>query len=538
MAAKRPNPLTDRIARAIQAQDAWRAAQGAADAIGMIPDAVGRVAQGVQDYAYSRTPEQFGQDVYGLAYRAADDNMRGFTQNPVRHMANQAYSMSPLAAIPPAIRAYNQVVKAQQTGTRPAWRDAMGEVGLAAFGALPGAGGKGKAAAKVLKEGEALLRDAEGVAQIGHNMAPTTKKALATESRYLPPGQKPIVTQAGERREPLGGHEQFYAQHPSAFTPFYNIKPVVDPSEVAATYEDYVQKAPVRMLTPADLEGAFVASLTGDSSISGKNMTGLNGLEFKAPVSLDGGPDHAWMQDALGHPAGWASMKTQINRLKGPIRSALDQGKDIYGLTTNMGPKSLDQTTMMTDAIARMVQGGDVSKSAIQAFDQKMNDLGMKLPSIGNTDELIHVLGQSSQNARKRFVDEVDTSPQLAAGLPEVGAVRMSLTNPDLLQMPGGASGYRIVKFGPESLRQMEEGTYRPHPSYDTPIWATPYGGYDELVPFDLQFPDWVQDRRIAGKLPGDDLRSLDLKKPVQFMSPQVVDKLMLFRSGAQKRRR
>ena len=512
-------------------------------------------AEALRRYARSRTPAQAWGDAVEMAKGLGVSALEGGIREANKIADEDGFDLTRSfdrwvgdaieGVVDKGKAAYAADRKAQASGRREDYKDAVlavGGVTAAAADALTG-GGKTKVAKAVVSEAQAvrrkadaIMRDADGVAQIGHNAPPATKKALATESRYLPPGQMPIVTQAGKRREPLGGREQLNAQHPSPFGPYHNIKPSVDPNEVRGDYRPMVEMRQPNMLTPADLEGSDVVSLYGDRSRAGEYLTGINGREFDKPVELHGGPDYGRMHEAEGSPAVWASEAGAVAALNGRIRRAIEAGRDVHGVYTPMGPKSLDQSTMMTDTLARMIQSGDIKKGDLKAFDRMVNSQGWKLPSVGNTDELIEVLGRGTQGARKLFVDEMDKGPWLEAGFPDVGAARIALTAPDMLDMPAGASGYRIVKFGPETLEAIDD-PYRIHGSYDTPMAGQNVGQLDELVPFDMLFSDWSQARRAAGLGGGSDLRSLEMKKPYQTMTPEVVDRLMSFRAGAKKRR-
>ena len=390
----------------------------------------------------------------------------------------------------------------------------------------------------VAKGGKAVAKGvARRVAGIGHNRPPTTKKASAPDSRYARQADAgPVVTQAGARREPLGGPEQHRAQHPGAFGPYHNLKPQIDPNEVAGIYEPLNPWGlpPVRRITPADLEGGDVISLYGDRTRAGERLMGLQGAPFERPVDLHGGPDFGRMHESAGSRSVWASEPSPTAGLKKKIAKSLSEGRNVFGVYTPMGPQSLDQTTMMTDTLAQMIKQSELSPSSVAAFDKSVAQLG--LPSISDPDAVAAALATKNQGQRLAWVRAIDNASRLAEGFPEVGAARLALTNPELREMPAGASGYRVMKFGPESLEAVTETPIR-HGSYSANILGENLGAFDELVPFNMLFRDTFNQRRAEGRDYLSDLRALELSKPVQTMTPEVVDSLMSYQLGARRRR-
>lgn len=355
-------------------------------------------------------------------------------------------------------------------------------------------------------------------------------EAKAAAGKFLPAGQVPVVTQAGQRGLPIGGADQMLVQHPGAFGAFHSVKTPVAPHEVTASYL-VPQLAKPKILTPEDLAGADVISLYGDRTRAGGHLTAVNGQTLANPVELQGGPDFGRWQEAGGSPAVWASEKSPVSQLRNQIAKSLDAGRDVYGVYTPMGPGSLDQSTMMTDTLTQMLQGSDVLKKHLDAFDRTMKQMGLTLPSARDPEALAAALHDSTQGARRDFTQTMDSADWLGRGFPDVGAARMALTDPNLLDVPAGASGYRLMKFGPETLERMDPTM--PHGSYSEQMAGENAGQLSSLVPFDMMFPTWAAGRREAGKAPGSDLRAFEMSKPTQTMTPEAVDGLMDYQQRA-----
>jgi hypothetical protein len=133
----------------------------------------------------------------------------------------------------------------------------------------------------------------------------------------------------------------------------------------------------------------------------------------------------------------------------------------------------------------------------------------------------------AKQGQRKSLVELMDSAKALEAGFPDVSATRIALTEPQLMQAPGGASGFQVVKFGPESLEPVN--VTLPHPTYGTQMAGTPVGGFENMVPFDMLYPDLIKERRALGLAPGKDLRSFEFRKPTQTIDQETLDRLMKY---------
>ena len=343
-------------------------------------------------------------------------------------------------------------------------------------------------------------------------------------SAFQRPSVEPIVTQAGRMGIPLGGAEQMAAAHPSAFGPYATIAPRVSHEDFSATYKPMFDMGDRQSFDPQRLENSLVFPLYGDRTIAGQRVTSINGAPVDVPTF--GGPRYPEMNAAQGSSAGWASEPAPIGALKNKIRSGLDQGKDVYGVYTAMSPRSGDQTTMMADALLQQIGQSKISKKDIQAFNLDAKEILPGFPGVQHPDAMSY-LTQAPQGARKQIVELMDSAKYLKAGFPDVSSARMALTEPGLLDKPSGASGFSVVKFDESSL-----GTHKntlEHPTYPTQIAGRPMGQFDQQVPFDMLYPDFINERRAAGASAGKDLRAFEFRRPSQVVTPEQIDNVMKY---------
>lgn len=339
----------------------------------------------------------------------------------------------------------------------------------------------------------------------------------------LGPGTEPVVTQLGRRGLPLRGAEQMAAAHPSKFGPFSVIKPRRPQAEVSVRRELTVPRSR-KVVSPEILENATVVPLLGDRSIAGLSVKSIN--DVPVDVASLGGPLYGETNAALGSPAAWASEKAPIGLLRKKIAEAMDRGRDVYGVYTAMGPRAADQTTMMTDALLQQIAQADIGKRAMQSFDKEVRGFLPDFVGARDTGALAQ-LQAATQGTRKLFAEAMESAPRLKQGFPDLSASRIALTEDDLLDAPAGSSGFSVVKFGPESLTPHEVSLE--HPTYPAQIAGEPLGQFEDMIPFDMLYRDFLNERRVRGAPAGQDLRSLDFSKPSSDIDAEAVDRIMRY---------
>ena len=357
----------------------------------------------------------------------------------------------------------------------------------------------------------------------------SSPEVAKSNRRFTPefkrPSEKPLATQMGEQGLPVRGMDLVEAQHPSPFGVFSKYKTPKDPLETEVVAEPYAVMPTDRRFDTSRLENARVVSLLADKSRAGDRLRSIDG--FPMDVYTQGGPMHAALQEALGGSSAFANTGGGLTSLRKQIAAGLEEGRPVFGVTTTMGPSSLNQTVDMVDILHQMAQTSPISKSDLADFNEKARSL---LPGYAGLldEDAVRQLQGATQGQRKAFVKLMDNADALARGLPNVPAARFGLTDPNLVDVPSGVSGYSFVELGPESLQKLDSSIK--NRSYVEDLTGK-FGGRGPLVPFSTMFSDFIKERRAAGLPAGSDLRSLEFQKPVQDMTPEVYDRLMRYLS-------
>ena len=347
--------------------------------------------------------------------------------------------------------------------------------------------------------------------------------------RFIPefkrPSEKPLATQMGEQGLPVRGMDLVEAQHPSPFGVFSKYKTPKDPLDTEVVVEPYAVMPTDRRFDTSRLEGARIVSLLADKSRAGDRILSIDGLPMD--VYTQGGPMHAALQEALGGSSGFANTGGGLTTLRKQIATGLEEGRPVFGVTTTMGPESLNQTVDMVDILHQMARTSPIRASDLAVFNKKAEDIIPGYAGLLDEDAVQQLQG-ATQGQRKAFVKLMDNADALKLGLPNVPAARFGLTDPNLVDVPSGVSGYSFVELGPESLEKLDSSIK--NRSYVEDLTGK-FGGRGPLVPFSTMFSDFVKKRRAAAKLEGSDLRSLEFQKPIQDMTPEAYDRLMSYLS-------
>jgi hypothetical protein len=357
----------------------------------------------------------------------------------------------------------------------------------------------------------------------------SSPEVAKSNRRFTPefkrPSEKPLATQMGEQGLPVRGMDLVEAQHPSPFGVFSKYKTPKDPLETEVVAEPYAVMPTDRRFDTSRLENARVVSLLADKSRAGDRLRSIDG--FPMDVYTQGGPMHAALQEALGGSSAFANTGGGLTSLRKLIATGLEEGRPVFGVTTTMGPESLNQTVDMVDILHQMAQTSPISKSDLADFNEKARSL---LPGYAGLldEDAVRQLQGATQGQRKAFVKLMDNADALARGLPNVPAARFGLTDPNLIDVPSGVSGYSFVELGPESLQKLDSSIK--NRSYVEDLTGK-FAGRGPLVPFDTMFSDFIKERRGAGLPAGSDLRSLEFRKPSQDMTPEAYDRLMRYLS-------
>ena len=277
---------------------------------------------------------------------------------------------------------------------------------------------------------------------------------------------------------------------------------------------------PREIISPERLQGGVLVPASGDRTIAGQNLLGMNGRKFETPVLLEGGPD---FMRTHSPEAVWASDKGAISGLSNRIRTASEISPDVYMPYVAMGHGSANFNTMMTDALLEQVKTGKIAKKDIKAFDGALRAERPEWAGLLNSGSRAHL--DDNGALRHAFVNRMQLDEFQNAGFPNIANTRFAITEPSLLDAPLHSSGFAISKVDPTG--RIVSNPTSPHKTYNTQLAGEYVGGFQEQVPRSVMFPDWFKSRRSGGFPESADPRSFQLANPIQPANQEWLDGVM-----------
>jgi hypothetical protein len=289
---------------------------------------------------------------------------------------------------------------------------------------------------------------------------------------------------------------------------------------------------PRQTISMEELQGGVAIPLAGDRAAAGRIIKEIEGTPMD--VTLEGGPDFMRL-----HPgAAWASGKGVLSMLAERIRMARESGQPIYGVYTAMSPQAVDFNTMMTESLLNQLDISDLRKADVKAFDQAVKAVKgqggkPKAPNFPGLDdpELREKLMQGPGGQRDAFVKAMAKAEFQKKGFPDVAAARLAVTEPELLDIPRGSSGYTIAKLDPEARIFEQSG----HSTYPLDIGGEYVGGLERQLPVEVMYPSHFEAKRLLGSTPTGAHKSLELFAPLQYLDQNWLDNAMRYREMQKK---
>lgn len=263
---------------------------------------------------------------------------------------------------------------------------------------------------------------------------------------------------------------------------YYKIKQPVAPSDVQTQISD-IPGVQLKQRNPMSWEDAYqkikggtLINVGGDRSNLGR-LTHINGKKLNWDVDLHAGPKYMLEPNPGSVWANSASHTTAFNK---KIKEAAKKGP-VYGVLAPMGPRSVDSSHNMFDAVMAQVERDNIHKDDAAEFDAALK-AGLHMdpaerakgakamegwPGILNAKEASEFARNLPGVHRAGVVKFMDSSYWRDRGLPHVGITRAAITDPELLNTPGNMLGHRIVQFDPDKLRG-EETAFK-HSTYTDP---------------------------------------------------------------------
>lgn len=290
-------------------------------------------------------------------------------------------------------------------------------------------------------------------------------------------------------------------------------------SDVKVLTEELGVLSPSQKMGIEDLQGRVMTPALGDRTIAGVNITGYDDVAYSSPVRSQGGRDFM-REEGTGL---WASEYAPMSRKAKTVQGLLDKGEDPALVYTAMGAQSGDFSTIMMDAVMNQFDPAKISDDAAKKFDDRMVKLKMKGWPGTKSGKVGEALAEMPGSSRWAVWQEMDKAGYRDAGFPDIGKTRVSITDPELLNVDPFASGLNVGR--PQGLLTNE--MFTPHPSYEYQIGGDYEGGMGNL-PGQLIWRDFFEGRRASGAAPAGDQRAFMMQSPnmTQRVDQQMVDEV------------
>jgi hypothetical protein len=270
-------------------------------------------------------------------------------------------------------------------------------------------------------------------------------------------------------------------------------------------------------------------------------LTSVEGKQFADPVVLEGGGEYMLTHTIPGSPLStiWRSGQNVITGLQGQVEALRGFNKPIYGVNVVGAPTNVNYNTMVTEAILNQYDPSEMTQKAKREFLKDIRNYApdskrphLKPGSVLTMEDLNDVealrakmLAKGAGPLRKAFVERMGLEPFQKMGYPDVPASRLATTEPSLVDVPTGASGFTIGLIDP-AARALTQ-TPRGHKTYSTGLAGEYLGSLDELVDYRDMFKTFALNRRLFGKPEGSDWRSFTLKPQFQVFDQEWRDPIM-----------
>lgn len=299
--------------------------------------------------------------------------------------------------------------------------------------------------------------------------------------------------------------------------------------------DDVVTMNPRTIITPEDLLGRVGVQVQGDRSRAGAVIRALRGIPLEEPVRLEGGPAYTQLAKEMGTGGGWASMRgAAVGKQKQFDRAAEMTGRDPVGVYSAMGLDGVNFATPVAEAMIRQLRLLRPNKAATSAADKEIRRLAPEFVGLQSSDALAQVLGkdnfpmEGAGQVRKAIVETLRKAEYQNQGFPVYDDIIEAVTQPELRDVPIGASGFTVFRAKPGAGVIEKANVRMPHGSYDTVISGDYMGGLQRSVPPEVMFPRIYERQRALGRNPQQIHRSLQVnQQDFEVFDQQWLDGVM-----------
>jgi hypothetical protein len=285
--------------------------------------------------------------------------------------------------------------------------------------------------------------------------------------------------------------------------------------EMRATYEESGDLVPRQTVTPESLQGSVLVPAIGDRTAAGKTLLSINDVLLGKPQILQGGMDFMRNKENV-----WASEKGKVTTQANKIKQAGEDGQPVRTVSSIMGPRAGDYSTMMANSILQQMHAAPVTKEAKTAFDAEMLQ---KMPNWPGIDKVDENWIANAGSGRTQLAQIMEGARHQKAGFPDIPSTRFAITEPQLLQQPTGSTGFNIATPDPFNISRNPTV---PHETYNTQMGGQYFGSLAKPVPRDVMFPDWAKTRPPNEPSPINDY-TFERQLPTQQANQQWLDNIM-----------
>ena len=257
-----------------------------------------------------------------------------------------------------------------------------------------------------------------------------------------------------------------------------------------------------QIIDPESLLGKVGVPVTGDTSVTGRNLQTIGGIELDNPVMVEGGANFPLRYQDQNF--GWASMQSAADKKQKNFRTAQEQtgGMDPVGIFSAMSREAINFSTPVAEALYSQATKLPLAKKDIEEFDRYLrkgpkgtkakkqkgikNWVGLQHP-----DALDQLLGRGdyprdgSGEIRKQFVEAMELAAFRDRGFPVKEDVYAEAIQSELQGATPGDAGFSIF----DALPEVKTTQPNVHQSYDTVIPGTYRGGLEQNIPSRVMFP-------------------------------------------------
>jgi hypothetical protein len=320
------------------------------------------------------------------------------------------------------------------------------------------------------------------------------------------------------------------ARDPRLWHPASDIKLRKPVDEMTFGITDKGDLSPAKTIDIANLEGRVLVPAFGDRTRAGGLLTSIDGTDLPNPVDLQGGADFMRSQGGI-----WASEPDAMRTKAKYVAKAAQEAGDAPVLAyTAMGAQSGDFSRMMSDAVMgqlRPSMGNMIDPAAVTRFDDYVvKNVDPNWPGILNQGAADYIPEMTGSN-RRLLWQEMDKGVYREAGFPDVGATRLAITDPRLINAQPFDTG---LTFGSVDVAApLTETTPDIHSTYRSQIHGDYVGGLLDNVPGDMIWRDFFGTRRAAGASPASDQRAFMMTPSIkQKVDAQMVEEVSRYLEG------